>query len=136
MIPEKFKGLFRKMRELKIEDKDIIDISEPGLIRIPCKILFIAQNCGIPRPHLIPSDAKLLDKNISDEDFHDAYAESQRSWKFHDFIINFCKWEEASILNIMHFPTKNNQHPSLKAVEICESLLREAINLINPRYII
>lgn len=137
MVPDKYKGIFKKMRALKIEgDPDIINVPEPGLFRDKTKILFIGINPGYPKPDLIPSDKVLVDPKSSDDEFHAAYEISQKSWKFHDFIANFCKFEDASILNICHFPTKFNNQPSLKAVEACKPVFAEAIDAIKPEKII
>lgn len=137
MVPDKYKDIFDRMRSLKIRgDSNIIDVSEPGLLREKTIILFIGINPGKPKPEKISSDAKLLLKDISDDDFHSAYEESQKAWKFYDFITSICKWENASILNIVHFPTKNNIQPSLLAITKCEPFLKEAIELINPTFIL
>jgi len=113
-----------------------INVPQPGLWRNNTNILFIGENPGVPKPTQILSDAILLEKNIDDNIFHKAYEDSQRSWKFYDFIINFCNWKESSIINVCRCPTKFNKELSLKMIENCNEYLLKSITLINPQIII
>lgn len=114
-------------------------LPEPGIFKEDTKYLFIGQNPGYPKPEIISTDAILLKKETTDNDFHEAYEKSQKSWKFWDFIksiIDEKDLDRVSIINTCRCPTTNNEKPTDKMVENCKRFLVESIPLIDPVYII
>jgi len=130
--------LFHEMRNVDFAKKysEAIDVSQPGLF-MGNGVLFIGQNPGYLKPDRVPSDAILSDKNTSDEVFHEAYKQSQMSWKFYDFIkLLIDNSLDFSIINPCFFPTTGNQIPSCELIEACSPYFLKAIDLINPKVIV
>ncbi len=117
-----------------------IDCQQPGYFPSNCKHLFILQNPAFPKLSIIPSDAILLNKNSSNEEFHTAYLESQKAWYFwKEFIKRIIPEDElkfVGIINICRCPTKNNLAPPETMVNNCNEFLKKSIELINPINII
>jgi len=134
---KKIRNLFNIIRNLKINENNIINIPQPGLF-LGNKYLFIAQNPGIPREDKNPSDKILLKKDVSDEEFHEAYKQSQFNWLFYKrFIKSLIENNlDFSITNVCFFPTADNSAPSQKAIDICRLYLRKMIHILNPKNII
>jgi len=97
---KKIRNLFNIIRNLKINENNIINIPQPGLF-LGNKYLFIAQNPGIPREDKNPSDKILLKKDVSDEEFHEAYKQSQFNWLFYKRFIK--SLIENNSIGIMKF---------------------------------
>lgn len=138
MIPENLKELFSEIRNCqKCKNEDIIiNCPQAGLF-MGNRYLFIAQNPAYPKPDLIPTDKILLDKNASDEEFHDAYKKSQLSWNFYNYIKSIIGDSMAfSIINVVKCPTKDNAPITDTMVFNCRKYLLKSIELINPKNII
>ena len=138
MIPKNLKELFSEIRNCqKCKNESIrIDCSQAGLF-LGTKYLFIAQNPSFPKPDLIPSDKIIMDKNSTDEEFHNAYKKSQLSWKFYNYIKEIIGDSmDFSIINVVRCPTKDNAPITDTMIFNCKPFLLKTIELINPKNII
>ena len=129
--------LFREMREKSVEKYDeAINLCQPGFFG-GNNILFVAQNPATPKPDKNPTDKILMNKNTTDEEFHEAYKRSQLNWKFYEFIQEIIGDSmDFSIINAVPYPTIYNQTPSCELIEECSENFKKSIELIDPKIIV